>query len=136
MYVSATPTTVRTDGAYVYVSGVYSEVADFDPANSDPDHRDILTEPVSVPPWGHAFLAKYDTAGHFVWARDTGITAEQNSAWMKRDAAGNFYLVGRYNAPASLGNGVTLAYDGNGPDTYLAKFDPNGVALCGATLLQ
>src|SRR5688572_2485048 len=58
-----TPQSIRPDGDFVYVAGYYGPTADFDLAHTYEDNRDLLSQ-------GAYFLAKYTTAGEFLWVKD------------------------------------------------------------------
>ncbi|MFO0868696.1 MAG: SBBP repeat-containing protein [Pirellulales bacterium] len=103
----------------LYVVGIYSR-SDFDPG---PGTFDMCC--------GSGFVAKYDNAGNFVWARDITTTAATYTAPsnVAVDAVGNVLISGSFYQNVSFRtNGVTVStLTGVGStDIFLAKLDTNG----------
>ena len=70
-----------------------------------------------------AFVAKYDQAGDFLWARQAGGTGTDSAHAIAMDATGNAYVAGQITGTASFsGTAVT----GNGLDVFLAKYSAAG----------
>lgn len=79
------------------------------------------------------YIVKYNSSGLGLWAR-TFITESFTIAVAELDKNNNIYIGGRYWVPTGqsnidLGNSVTLPFNLNGNNTYLAKFNSSGVAL-------
>jgi hypothetical protein len=82
---------------------------------------------------GCMFLAKYDTNGAILWARNTtGNSGTSQVAWpsgLVADATGNIYLTGQFSTP-SVGFSSTVSLNnGGGTDAFLVKYNSNGNAL-------
>ncbi|MBH8568779.1 hypothetical protein KB206_07795 [Microvirga sp. STS02] len=73
----------------------------------------------------HQFLAKYNAAGAVLWATQLDGGGSAYTIHVATDAAGNAYLVGTFSSAVTF-SGTTLTPVGNNPDSYLAKFDPQG----------
>ncbi|HAV61819.1 MAG TPA: hypothetical protein DCY13_05595, partial [Verrucomicrobiales bacterium] len=80
------------------------------------------------------FLAKYDSDGNFIWAKQAGGSNSEYGYGIAVDAAGNSFVTGRYGSnPATFGAGeaneTALAGLGgnNGLDVFIAKYDSNGL---------
>lgn len=106
----------------VFISGNYSETADFDPSSD-------ITNLVS-PGNQNIFLAKYDNNGNFLWAKSMG-NPNNSVDYCKSlaiDNSGNAYITGYFTGnaffnPSSLND--TLTSFGGG-DIFIAKYDSNG----------
>jgi len=79
------------------------------------------------------FLAKYDGAGNFLWARRAGGTGADAAQALRVDTSGNVWLAGHFfSSTATFGN-ITLT-NKSAPtaahgDLFVAKYDANGNPL-------
>ncbi len=76
-----------------------------------------------------AFIAKYDSAGNYLWAGNMGGTNLDYAGKVSVDGSGNAYVTGYYYQTADfdfLNGGGTLNAVAGGHDIFLAKYDPNG----------
>jgi hypothetical protein len=75
-----------------------------------------------------AFVAKYDTAGNVLWARNAYGTISPTSTGtaITTDASGNIYITGYFRYSISFGNDTlsNAGYDG----IFIAKYDSSGNA--------
>ena len=53
-----------SEGSHIYLTGYYSDTADFDPG---PDTSILVTQGLTA-----RFIAKYDSAGNYIWAKQFG----------------------------------------------------------------
>jgi hypothetical protein len=99
-----------------YVSGVFRGTATFG------------TQVLSSAGSNDVFIAKYDPAGAFLWARQAGGIGNENDFGtpIAVDANGNCYISGGYVMNAVFG-GIILPNAGD-HDVFIAKYDANGVA--------
>lgn len=81
---------------------------------------------------GGCFVAKLDTSGNFLWARQAGGSVGGNSGFsVAVDGAGNVYLAGSYQGTATFG-ATTLSGDHNNQynfyydNAFVAKLDAGG----------
>ncbi|MDB6123035.1 MAG: hypothetical protein JWQ71_2028, partial [Pedosphaera sp.] len=75
------------------------------------------------------FVAKYDSAGNVLWAKQAGGTSFDMGFAIAADAAGNSYITGNFFSPtAAFGGGITLTNTGEN-DVFVAKYDPSGNPL-------
>jgi hypothetical protein len=74
------------------------------------------------------FIAKYDSSGNVVWAKNSvGSVAD----WVYNsttDAVGNTYLVGYFNSPTLSFDTITLTLNSN-TNGFIAKYDSSGNAM-------
>ena len=79
------------------------------------------------------FLARYDSTGALVWAKQAGGTSRDISNRVYADASGNSYISGTFEDTAIFGPGeagqtmLTGAFNGNG--TFVAKYDSAGMLV-------
>ncbi|HUM48556.1 MAG TPA: hypothetical protein PLD84_16605, partial [Chitinophagales bacterium] len=82
-----------------------------------------------------AFVAKWDTTGHFYWCSYLGGINEDHGRGVKADAAGNVYVIGWSASPSGIGTPGALqehwfeAYENDGKpkyDGFIAKFHSDG----------
>lgn len=74
------------------------------------------------------FVAKYDLAGHYLWAFNIGSTQNDVVRGMVLDAAGNIYVFGDFTGTVDFDPGAaTHNLTSNGSsDIFLARFTPGG----------
>ncbi len=70
------------------------------------------------------FVAKLDSSGNWLWAKQAGGTSEDSGYGISIDASGNCYVTGRFQGTASFG-GTSLISSG-GSDIFAAKLNTNG----------
>jgi hypothetical protein len=75
------------------------------------------------------FIAKYDSAGNAVWAKQAGGISFDLALAVAVDSAGNSFVSGNFfSSTASFGGNITLTNSGEN-DVFVAKYDPSGTAL-------
>ncbi len=116
---------VTTDATgNVYVTGSFNTEGDFNAGGSNGKLTAVGGD--------DAFLAKYDPAGKFLWAKGMGGTGTDIGYKVAVDAKGNAFVIGYFNSTTAnfnpAGSGGTLTSAGN-YDVFVAKYDPNGTFL-------
>ncbi|HAS40411.1 MAG TPA: hypothetical protein DCS93_08030 [Microscillaceae bacterium] len=113
---------IHDNNGYFYVTGTYNLTnGDFDPG----------APTVNLPHQGQndVFVAKYTSAGQYVWAFGIGDNKANTVNDMAIDASGNIYITGVYSSNAldfDPGAGTaTPGFTGIG-NAYLAKYNSNG----------
>ncbi|MBK7969556.1 MAG: SBBP repeat-containing protein [Bacteroidetes bacterium] len=80
------------------------------------------------------FIAKYDTAGNFIWARNFGGVDDEEARAIDVDINGNSVVVGVFKSP--LLNFGSLQVANPAPSTlnqyFIVRYDPSGNAIWGA----
>lgn len=71
------------------------------------------------------FVAKYDSSGICVWAKQVGGTGDDVGSAITADASGNIYVTGTFSSTVSFGS-TTLTAGVGYPDIFVAKLDGNG----------
>ena len=110
----------------VYVCGSFSGTVDFDPGPG-------TTTLTGLAGSTDIFMAKYSSAGLFIWVKQIGSTSTEKAYDIVADASGpyvagtfmgncNFNIGGVTNTLTSLGGGT----DGDG---FFAKYDVNGILV-------
>ena len=102
--------------ANVYVAGAFNNTATFDTTN--------LTSAGSF----DIFVAKYNSAGQLLWARQAGGSLDDYGTAVAADSAGNCYLAGHFGSTLATFGTVTLTNRG-GRDVFVAKYDVAGNLL-------
>ncbi len=78
------------------------------------------------------FLAKYDTLGNVIWAKNAGGTDAEIGQSINVNANGNIFVTGQFHSPSvSFGSSTITNTSGNNGygDFYIAKYDSMGNAL-------
>lgn len=106
----------------VHVIGWFYGTSYFDPS----DNAVSLNSAGSL----DVFIAKYDAAGNYLWAKKIGGSSSAGDAGrsIAVDASGNVYAIGDFTGTAYFdhpNNTVSLTSAGNG-DIFIAKYDASG----------
>ena len=73
------------------------------------------------------FIAKYDAAGNFLWARSASGTSDDYSWGITTDTVGNAYIIGNFSSPTITFESITLTKVGPlSQDIFMVKYDPSG----------
>jgi hypothetical protein len=73
------------------------------------------------------FIAKFDTAHNFIWAKHVGGPGETTPTGMAVDSIGNCYITGWYNGTKIGFDADTIVNSSNNfADLFVAKYAPNG----------
>jgi len=76
------------------------------------------------------FIAKFDSAGTVIWAKNAGSTSSDFSKGISLDAAGNIYITGNFSGTATFyGTPNANLTTGGQWDAFIAKYDPLGNVL-------
>ncbi len=88
----------------------------------------LISNPSS--PRGALFLAKYDSSGNVIWAKQADISKGSNGAnptWISIDNANNVYLAGTFLDTLTFGPYALKSSFGNTSyNSFLTKYDSNG----------
>ncbi|HEY8748507.1 MAG TPA: SBBP repeat-containing protein, partial [Tepidisphaeraceae bacterium] len=120
---------VATDGAgNVYMAGRFSGTVDFDPS--------AATSNLSSVGGADTFVAKFNSAGKFIWARDIGVPTPSSATVLAIavDGAGNVYTTGEFHGTVDFDpgagvfnlNSVSAPSAGATADIFVSKLDTNG----------
>ena len=108
----------------VYVTGFFNLSGTFAPGEGN----QVILTPFGVK---DIFLAKYDTDGNFIWAKQAGSTFTDQAQAIAVDGLGNSYMTGRFADVATFGAGdanQTVLTVGNlSEDAFIAKYNSNGL---------
>ena len=109
---------VIANASSVYLSGVFNNTANFNPAGSA-----TLTSYGS----DDIFLAKYDAAGAYQWAVKMGGTNQNRAYDLALDGSGNVYVAGATSGTANFNGAGSANYTSAGNyDAYLVKYSSAG----------
>ena len=73
------------------------------------------------------FVAKYDTNGNVIWAKNAGGLNSDRGRRIEVDSSGNCYVTGHFTGTANFGS-IVLTSNGDA-DFFIAKYDANGNAI-------
>jgi len=76
-----------------------------------------------------AFIARYDTAGNFLWAKSFGGVDNQSINSIAVSAAGNIYVAGEGFNLAKLDNAGNITWQVPGPNTSTATIGLNNIMV-------
>jgi hypothetical protein len=108
---------IAVDGSSnIFVTGTFNGTAAFDNTN-------LVSAGVF-----DIFVAKYDSAGRLLWARQAGGILDDYGTGVATDAAGNCYVTGHFGSPLAVFDTVTLTNRG-ARDIFVAKYDGAGNLL-------
>lgn len=109
----------------LYVTGAlnYADTVDFDPSPN-------VVNWVSAGGSSNAFLAKYDSAGNYIWVQG-GLQMDANRAgqsqYMTIDEDNNVYITGYFNGELTMDSSATIVLQNvNANDGFTAKYDSDG----------
>jgi hypothetical protein len=88
----------------------------------------VLVNPTPGMQVSNVFLAKYDSTGNLLWAKNLGGINNDNAAAIATDATGNIYITGTFIGDSLSIDNVTVQHLGTG-DGFIAKLDTAGNAL-------
>jgi hypothetical protein len=73
------------------------------------------------------FVAKYNTAGGLVWAKQAGGANDELGGWISVDGSGNSYVSGAFYGTATFGEGISqVTLTSAVKDNFVAKYNTNG----------
>lgn len=70
------------------------------------------------------FVARLDSAGNWLWAKNAGSTSQDAALGLDIDSAGNAFLTGFFNSTATFGPHTLISAGSN--EIFAAKLDPTG----------
>ena len=110
---------IGADGS-VAVTGFHYGITDFDPSAG------VSTR--SSAGGADVFIAKYDSAGNFLWATDFGGSSNEYPMDIAIDEFGDIFVCGSFNGTVDFnpGFGSATHTSRGGTDAFLVKFDANG----------
>lgn len=103
----------------VYLTGIFQGTADFDPGSG----IDTITAVRAY----DAFLAKYDSSGNYVWAKNLGGSGADYGLGVTTDGAGNVYGSGYFYGTANYdpGSGTPTLTSRGDVDIFILKLGCN-----------
>ncbi len=75
--------------------------------------------------YGDIYLAKFDSQGSIIWARQAGGTSYDNSGGVAADKFGNVFITGYYSGN-SMFDSIFVTSDGSA-EAFIAKYDSSGI---------
>ncbi|UOK42815.1 MULTISPECIES: T9SS type A sorting domain-containing protein [Flavobacterium] len=103
-----------------YVTGYFTDIADFDPSSGIANLTAIGT--------GDIFIAKYDSSGNYLWAKAIGGAYGDIGRSIALNNSGEVYVTGFFWQTADFDpSGATANLtSAGGSDAFVAKYDTNG----------
>lgn len=121
-YESSTTMTLDASGN-ILLTGLFNQTADFDPGAGT---QNLSTSPVTD---YNLFVAKYTSAGNYMWAFGAGSTANSDySRGIAADASDNIYITGDFTGTADFDPGAAVqnVTAKVSESFFVAKYDQNG----------
>ncbi len=110
---------------HIYLTGYFTATADFDPG---PDTA--LLREASQSGSRDIFIARYDTAGNYVWAKSIGGNGADKGTGITVTASGNLYLTGQFYGDVDFDPGPgTALLRSPSIDIFVAAYTSNGAHL-------
>lgn len=119
--------------ANIYLTGMFTGMADFDPGTT--------TYELTAAGGTDIYVAKLDSAGAFVWARQMGgsqSSGGDRGYGIAVDRWGNAYSTGFFSGTADFNPDASATYDltaGGSSDIYVSKLDATGNFVWAKALL-
>ncbi|MFI5203453.1 MAG: SBBP repeat-containing protein, partial [Flavobacteriales bacterium] len=115
----------------VYLAGVFYDNVDFDPGPGT-----FAMMATQMGSGNSAYLAKYDSLGNFIWARDVDATWGSSSSEIEVDVSGNVLVIGSFGGVIDLDPGIavqdytSVGWPGNvNRDVFILKLTSSGSYL-------
>ncbi len=112
---------IAMDGSdNIYVVGYFANTVDFDPGAGTADLTSNGSKDI--------FIAKYDSSGNYVWAKQIGGTSFDQGIAIAIDGSGNVYTTGSFAGTADFDPGVGTANltSASGSGIFISKLDTDG----------
>ncbi len=111
---------VTIQGGNIILTGLFGSTCDFDPSSA--------TSNITAVGFLDCFVAKYNAAGNYLWAKGIGSPLSESGNAVIADLSGNIYVTGHYNSGCDFDpSASTYTLPSNGvEDIFLEKFDLNG----------
>lgn len=77
--------------------------------------------------FGAVFISKYNTNGNILWSKSIAASS------VSTDAEGNLYVAGWFNGSFITFDSISLTGNGQGSETFIAKYNMDGNALWART---
>lgn len=122
------PTSITVENnEFVYIVGTFYGTADFDPSENE-----FLLNAIQG---GDIFIAKYDTAGNFIWAKALNGSSSVYVQDIEVDNNGVLYITGGFYGNLDFDPSANTAiFESTGQSIYIAKYDSDGNYLWAKTL--
>gem|GEM_PF-2958212 len=123
---------IATDEASnIYIAGNFSGTVDFDP--------DVNTVNVTAAGNSDGFIARYDAAGNFSYARNIGGSGTEDITHLKTDSRKNIYMAGSFNGSTDLAPCASDRIDATSTvndysDPFITKFVQMDIPLTTITV--
>jgi len=108
---------IATDGASVYLTGMFSATVDFDPG--------VATFNLTSAGTVDVFVMKVDASGNFLWANRLGGSSDDHGNSIALDAASNVYVTGYFTGNV---NGIANLNSAGQTDIFIFKLTTTGAS--------
>jgi hypothetical protein len=108
----------------IYITGHFYNSTDFDPSNK----TFILKSVGKTYSDGDVFIAKYNTTGNFLWAKNFGGPSSEDGLSIAVDKFGNVYTCGKFEDSTDFnpGTGKYFLKCKGVDDAFISKLDASG----------
>lgn len=97
----------------VYITGAFTDTTYFTDDTLITSYQDEI------------FIAKYDSAGNYIWAKTAGGTKDDSGEGIIVDKNNNVYVTGAFYSDTAIFNDTSIISAG-GYDIFIAKYNYNG----------
>ena len=121
----------KMTNGYVYVSGKFENLVDFDPGPADASLMTVTGSDI--------FIVKTDTAGNFIWVKSISGNGPYSAGILhctSDPATGGFYATGYFSGTADLNpdSATILSYLATERDAFVIRLDAAGQLMWAAQL--
>ena len=109
----------------VYIAGAFTDTADFDPGQGV---ANLIETSTMFLPQGDVFIAKYDSAGNYIWAKQVGANGDDKAWDLSLDPWGDVVVSGQFNGTVDFdpGAGVYNLTSNSTRSIFTLKLRNNG----------
>jgi hypothetical protein len=111
---------ITSESNFIYITGIFSGTVDFNPSSA--------TNSLVSSGQNDIFIAKYDTAGNYIWAKKIGGSGFDIGNDITLDTSGNIYVTGNFQGTVDFnpGSGTNNLSASGSNDAFILRLNSAG----------